>query len=70
MRGKVLDELASSLLYALQHFSRQCVIAQAAISVLAAALLLLADLLCRDKVFQEVVHSYTLLSEEFEIKHF
>ena len=69
MRGKVLDELASSLLYALQHFSRQRVIAQAAITVLAAALLLLAGLLCRDKVFQEVVHSYTLLSEEFEIKH-
>ena len=65
MRGKVLNELASSLLYALQHFSRRRVIAQAAIAVLAAAVLLLTGLLCRDKVFQEVIHSYTLLSRSY-----
>lgn len=56
MRREVLNELASGLLYALQHFSRRRVIAQAAIVILAAALLLLTGLLCRNKVLQEVVH--------------
>ena len=64
MRGKVLNELAGSLLYALQHFGRQRVIAQAAIAVLAAIVLLLTGLVCGDEVYQKFVHHYTLLGEE------